>query len=339
MRILITGGLGFIGCNLADRFVRDGADVTVFDSAQRAGSMRNLQWLTDRHPNHFRVIRGDVRDAVAVRHAVAAADVVYHLAAQVAVTHSISDPRSDFEHNALGTLNVLEAARVLSPMPTVIFTSTNKVYGGLSNVEVRESGTRYELLARPHGIDEHCPLDFQSPYGCSKGAADQYVRDYARVFGLPTVVLRLSCICGPRQFGTEDQGWLAHFIGCCLRGDPLAIYGDGKQVRDILDVGDLVELLLKVSLRIATTAGSVYNVGGSGANAVSIWWELRDHLARLAPLPDVKFGLWRQADQRVYITDIRKAVRDLDWRPTINVQDAIFRLSEWARELQGVARA
>jgi len=210
-RILVTGGAGFIGSNLTDNLLTDGFDVTVFDALVRPGSQENLAWLRQRF-NRLHIVKGDVRDIKAVKDVVDDVDVIYHLAGQVAVTSSVSDPRYDFETNALGTLNVLEAARESGRRPIIVFTSTNKVYGGMEDVPVVERHSRYSFTECPNGISEAQPLDFHSPYGCSKGAADQYVRDYGRIYDLPTVVFRMSCIYGPRQFGTEDQGWVAHFI-------------------------------------------------------------------------------------------------------------------------------
>ena len=232
---LVTGGAGFVGSNLVHSLLHDGRDVTIFDAFSRPGSERNLAWLSSQHRNgHLRCIQGDVRDFDALRAAARDADVIYHFAAQVAVTSSVADPRTDFEINALGTLNLLESARLSGRHPIVVFTSTNKVYGGMEDVAVVGGETRYEYRDFPHGISESQPLDFHSPYGCSKGAMDQYVHDYARIYDLPTVVFRMSCIYGPRQFGTEDQGWLAHFMIAAATGRPITIYGDGKQVRDVL---------------------------------------------------------------------------------------------------------
>src|SRR5215831_10232687 len=254
--IVVTGGAGFVGSNLVSSLLDRGHHVTVFDSLARPGSERNLLWLRKRHPGlHY--VHGDVRDADALDSVVRRADVVYHLAGQVAVTTSVEDPATDFNVNALGTFNVLEAARRNGRRPTLVFTSTNKVYGGIEDVVVVERPARYEFQDPQSGISEDQPLDFHSPYGCSKGAADQYVRDYARIYHLPTVVFRMSCIYGPRQFGTEDQGWIAHFIISVLTGKPITIYGDGKQVRDVLYVEDLVRAFRLAVERIADVAGQV----------------------------------------------------------------------------------
>lgn len=327
--IVVTGGAGFIGSNLVNALL-DGRDrVVVFDSLARPGSDLNLAWLRTRHPG-LQFVQGDVRDQQMVREVVASADVVYHLAGQVAVTTSVEDPRSDFEVNALGTFNVLEAARQSGRHPAVVFTSTNKVYGGIDDVVVAERATRYEFAELPNGISERQPLDFHSPYGCSKGAADQYVRDYARIYGLATVVFRMSCIYGPRQFGNEDQGWLAHFIIAAVLGRPLTIYGDGKQVRDILFVEDLVRAFRLATEKIDDAAGQVYNIGGGAANALSVWSDFTALLEELTGRPpDVRFDDWRPGDQRCYVSDIRKATRDLGWRPTIDKRAGIARLVEW----------
>ena len=331
---LITGGAGFIGSNLADALASDGWVVWIFDLLARPGVERNLAWLQERHGGRIRFIRGDVRDFPAVAEAVRQAEVVFHLAAQVAVTTSLIDPRTDFEINALGTLNVLEAARQARHRPIVLYTSTNKVYGAMEEVPVVEEATRYRYADRPFGIDERQPLDFHSPYGCSKGAADQYVRDYARIYGLPTVVFRMSCIYGPRQFGTEDQGWVAHFVISAMTGRPITIYGDGKQVRDLLFVTDLVAAMRAAVERIDRTAGQVYNIGGGPEHTLSVWHEFAPLLGEILdrPLDPPAFGPWRPGDQKVYVSDIRKAMRDLDWRPQVGVREGLTRLAEWVRE-------
>ena len=327
--ILVTGGAGFVGCNLVDSLLQDGHHVVVFDALARAGSELNLAWLQTRHPT-VEFVHGDVRDFDAIKEVGRRADVIYHFAAQVAVTTSVTDPTTDFQVNALGTTNVLEAARLSNRQPTVIFTSTNKVYGGIEDVTVAETPTRYHFQEFPHGISESQPLDFHSPYGCSKGAADQYVRDYARIYGLPTVVFRMSCIYGPRQFGNEDQGWLAHFIIAAVTGKPLTIYGDGKQVRDVLFVEDLVSALRLAAEKIERTAGKVYNIGGGPQNALAVWHECGPMLKRLRRQNvDVTFCDWRPGDQKCYVSDIRKATRELEWEPQIDKETGIRRLWDW----------
>src|SRR5262245_52304365 len=262
-RALVFGGAGFIGSNLSKNLLESGYKVTVFDSLARRGSERNLQWLKQIDANKkMTFIHGDVRDFAAVQDAVEEADEVFHLAAQVAVTTSVDSPRTDFEINALGTLNVLEAVRISGRKTPIVFSSTNKVYGGLEDIGTVEGEFRYELRDVPFGVPESRPLDFHSPYGCSKGAADQYVRDYSRIYDIPAVVFRMSCIYGPRQFGNEDQGWVAHFMIAAATGRPLTIYGDGKQVRDVLFVEDLVKALRLAADRIDRSAGQLYNLGG-----------------------------------------------------------------------------
>jgi CDP-paratose 2-epimerase len=329
--VLVTGGAGFIGSNLVHALLSAGHHITVFDALLRRGTEHNLAWLRGQHPpGRLRFIQGDVRDFAALRTAVADADVIYHLAGQVAVTSSVEDPRTDYEINALGTFNLLEAARLGGRRPTIVFTSTNKVYGGMEDVVTVERATRYEYRDLPHGVSESQPLDFHSPYGCSKGAADQYVRDYGRIYGLPTVVFRMSCIYGPRQFGNEDQGWLAHFLIAALTGKPITIYGDGKQVRDVLFVEDLVRAFRLAAERIDSVAGQVFNIGGGPANTLAVWQEFQDLLADLkGEKVPVRYGEWRPGDQPCYVSDIRKANRLLGWEPRVSKEEGVRRLWEW----------
>jgi CDP-paratose 2-epimerase len=330
MRVLITGGAGFIGSNLAHHLITEGNEVILYDNLSRKGVERNLAWLRNEHRDSFRFIRGDVRDYKSLREVVRGIDVVYHLAAQVAVTTSVLNPREDFEINALGTFNLLEAARESGDNPVVVFASTNKVYGEMEDVDIVEEETRYSLRDYPDGIPEERPLDFHSPYGCSKGAADQYVRDYARIYGLPTVVLRISCVYGPRQFGNEDQGWLAHFVISAAFKRPITIYGDGKQVRDILYVDDLIRAFELATKHIDVTAGQVYNIGGGPENTISIWSEFRPILAELVGREiKVSYDDWRPGDQPVYVSDIRKAKRDFGWEPTVDKEEGIVKLWHW----------
>jgi len=341
MRALVTGGLGFIGCNVANRLLREGHDVIIFDNAHRAGVLQNLEWLRGLHGTRVSWVNADVRDAGAVQKAMQGVDAVFHLAAQVAVTTSLQNPQEDFSINAQGTVNVLEAARALSPAPIFVFTSTNKVYGGIDHVKVVERPTRYEFESEPQGISESCPLDFHSPYGCSKGAADQYVRDYKRIYGLRTVVLRMSCIYGPRQFGNEDQGWVAHFALTGLRGGEITIYGDGKQVRDLLYVDDLVDLMMTCVAQIDLTAGEVYNIGGGPDNTISVWAELHEPLANLiGKLPAVTYGAFRPGDQLVYISDIRKAHQQLGWSPKVRIAEGLKQMvKQWGPQWLAVKSA
>jgi CDP-paratose 2-epimerase len=268
------------------------------------------------------------------------ADAVFHLAAQVAVTTSVANPQEDFSINAQGTVNVLEAARRRTPMPVVLYTSTNKVYGGLDHLRVVERPSRYEFTDLRDGVPETCPLDFHSPYGCSKGAADQYVRDYHRIYGLPSIVFRMSCIYGPHQFGNEDQGWVAHFCMAGVRGGDLTIYGNGKQVRDLLYVDELVELMLRAYKNIDRIAGQVFNVGGGPTNTISVWTEFQDLLRPLiSELPSMKFDDFRPGDQKIYVSDIRKAQTQLGWAPRVKIEEGLRMLiANWKVNQQNPLR-
>ncbi|MDF2994719.1 MAG: rfbE [Xanthobacteraceae bacterium] len=332
--ILITGGAGFIGCNLADRLASEGYPVLVLDSLARPGVERNAEWLEARYPGRIRLVSEDIRDARAVNEAVSQADAVFHLAAQVAVTSSLLDPREDFAVNLQGTLNVLEALRVRGGSVPLLFASTNKVYGDLADIPLSVVGEAYQPddeILRGRGISEERPLDFHTPYGCSKGAADQYVLDYSRSFGIPAAVMRMSCIYGPRQLGTEDQGWVAHFMIRALEGEPVAVYGDGRQVRDILYVDDAVEAYVQAWRRIDRVKGRAFNLGGGPANAVS----LRQLMAHIEGLLGHRvmatFHDWRAGDQRYYVSDARHAVRELGLAPPIPWRSGVARLADWLR--------
>ena len=329
MRALITGGAGFIGCNLARYLASRGHTVRVLESLARPGSERNLAWLRETLGS-LDFVQADTRDAAATAAAAASCDAIFHFAAQVAVTSSVTDPVHDFEVNARGTLNVLEAARQHGS--AVFYTSTNKVYGGMDDVPVVELPTRYAYADLPEGASERQPLDFHSPYGCSKGSADQYVRDYARIYGLRTVVFRMSCIYGTRQFGNEDQGWVAHFLIAAVLGRLITIYGDGKQVRDVLYVDDLVRAFELAWERLDTTAGRVYNIGGGPANTLAVWAEFGPLLAELLgrPIP-VQYGPWRPGDQKVYVTDVRRAAAEFGWSPTLSAREGVTRLLHWVQ--------
>jgi CDP-paratose 2-epimerase len=330
-RYLITGGAGFIGSNYVHRLLKRGENVTIYDNLSRAGASRNIEWLKETFGEEaFSVIVGDVRDAALLTESASGSDVIVHLAGQVAVTTSVVNPRDDFESNALGTFNALEAARLSGRDPIFIYASTNKVYGGMEDVALKEEPTRWRYADLTYGCPETQPLDFCSPYGCSKGAGDQYVRDYARIYGLRSVVFRQSCIYGPRQFGIEDQGWLAWFIIAAVMGRQITIYGDGKQVRDALHVDDLLDAYDVAVARIEDVKGKVYNLGGGPENVISVWREFCPMLERLLGNKiDVARGDWRPGDQRVFYADIRKAERELGWKPKIKVGQGIEILFEW----------
>jgi CDP-paratose 2-epimerase len=327
----ITGGAGFIGSNYASRLLARGDQVTIYDNLSRPGASRNLTWLRETFgENAFRLVIGDVRDARLLADSVRGTEVLVHLAAQVAVTTSIVNPREDFEINALGTFNVLEAARLSGDKPIVLYASTNKVYGGMEDVSVEEAQTRWRYANLSHGCPETQPLDFHSAYGCSKGSGDQYVRDYQRIYDLPTIVLRQSCIYGPRQWGVEDQGWVAWMMIAAVTGRKLTIYGDGKQVRDLLFVDDLLDAYDLSVTKIEKVRGQVFNLGGGPENVISIWVEFGPMLEKLlgSKIP-VARGDWRPGDQKVFIADIRKAGRELGWTPKIGVEKGVQRLFDW----------
>ncbi len=318
-RVLITGGAGFLGINAAHHLIKEGWHVTLLDNLSRPGTERNLKWLLTHYPTHVSFVKEDVRNGAALAAHVSDQDAILHLAGQVAVTTSLVDPGTDFEVNARGTLNVLEAVRVNNPEAPLVFSSTNKVYGKL------------EHAAGP--CSEQQPIDFHSPYGCSKGAADQYVRDYARCFQMNTVVLRQSCIYGAHQYGTEDQGWVAHFVHSIVKERPLTIYGDGKQVRDLLDARDLSALYALVIEKIDRTRGEVYNVGGGPANQRN----LLDVIHKIGELtgrkPQYTFSHWREGDQAYYVSDVSKVERDLGWKPRIAFDEGLRDLIAWAESI------
>ena len=336
-RVLITGGAGFIGCNLADRLAGMGCEVVLLDSLARPGVERNLKWLLLKHRSRVRHVSADVRDAAAVQSAAAGAGVVFHLAAQVAVTTSLGDPRHDFEVNLLGTLNVLEAARGAGA--PVIFASTNKVYGDLGDVPLELASDCWrpkDARLSGAGVDEDRPLDFHSPYGCSKGGADQYVLDWARSYGLPTCVLRMSCIYGPHQMGTEDQGWVAHFLIRALAGEPITLFGDGRQVRDVLHVADAVDAYVAAWERIGSVSGRAYNLGGGPDNAVSLR-QVIGAIETLSGRPaDVRFEDWRPGDQKWFVADCSAARRDLGLGEPRGWREGLGDLADWLAS-EGVA--
>ena len=332
--VLVTGGAGFIGSNLIERLLRQPeTHVRLFDNLARSGVSHNVQWLKSL-PGSVRleILSGDVRDAPALVAAAEDVDEIYHLAAQVAVTTSVDQPRPDFEVNALGTFNVLEAARRSGRRPFLLFTSTNKVYGGLHSVPVEVEGSHYRA-SNPGfcGVDESENLDFHSPYGCSKGAADQYVRDYARIFQIPTVVFRMSCIAGPRQFGNEDQGWVAHFLYSVLDREPITIYGDGYQVRDVLHVSDLIDAMEAARLCRERTAGQIYNVGGGLARSVSV----REMLAEIESItgqqPELLYRTTRPGDQPLYISDTGKLTAETGWTARRSLRETVIAIYSFWR--------
>jgi CDP-paratose 2-epimerase len=333
MKWLITGGCGFIGCNAASQFLAAGEQVVVLDNMNRQGTKGNRAWL-ESLPGELSFVEVDIRDAGAAQEAVRKSrpDVLLHLAAQVAVTTSVRDPRTDFEINALGTLNLLEAVRLESPRTAFLYASTNKVYGSLKDLRVEENATRYVLPEMPHGVGESQPLDFHSPYGCSKGVADQYVLDYARIYGLRSVVFRQSCIYGPHQYGVEDQGWVAWMTIAALTGRKITVYGTGKQVRDLLYVDDLVRCYRAAVERIDRVAGEVFNLGGGPGNSASLIEFLRVLQAICGRPIEPGSGPARPGDQPYFVADIRKAERLLGWRPLVSVPEGVEQMAAWVKE-------
>jgi CDP-paratose 2-epimerase len=338
--VLITGGAGFIGTNVADRLLGMGRRVVLLDNLSRDGVDQNVTWLRLKYGSRVRVIVGDVRERADVRRAVEGVGHVFHLAAQVAVTTSLADPRTDFEINTLGTLNLLEELRAQERPPSIVYTSTNKVYGGLEDIRLQGNGKRYEpvdpnIAAR--GISESRPLDFHTPYGCSKGAAEQYVLDYSRSYGIPAVVFRMSCIYGPHQFGTEDQGWVAHFLIRALEATPITLYGDGRQVRDVLFVEDLVNAFLLAWSNIARLAGNAFNIGGGPERTTSLL-ELLETIERLhGRCPKLFFEASRTGDQRYYVTDPTSFQRATGWSPKVSPRQGIARLYDWLFQTRAIS--
>ena len=333
--ILVTGGAGFIGSNLADRLAQAGHTVRVFDALARPGVKANLDWLCRRHGARIEPIIADVRDRLAVEQAAQGVAAVFHLAAQVAVTTSLDAPEIDFDVNLRGTMHVLEALRRRADPPALVFASTNKVYGALADIPLARDGDAYlptDPVLRALGIDETRPLSFYTPYGCSKGAADQYVLDYARSFGVPTCVLRMSCIYGPRQRGTEDQGWLAHFLYSVRAGRPISIYGDGRQVRDVLFVDDAIDAYVAAWRRIDDVSGQAFNLGGGPANAVTLLEVLSEIGDITGRVPDLRFGDWRPGDQRYFVADMGRARQALDLGTATGWRDGLRRLARWVED-------
>ncbi|WP_309084773.1 SDR family NAD(P)-dependent oxidoreductase [Chelativorans sp.] len=339
--VVITGGSGFIGCNLAESFLRDGDHVVVLDNLSRPGVKENLEWLKGEFGDRVEPLVADIRDVDAIRPALSQAKAVIHLAGQTAVTTSLEDPFEDFEVNARGTLNILEAVRASGRRTPVIFASTNKVYGALDDLEMIELEDRYipaSMDIRQRGIGEDRKLDFCTPYGCSKGVADQYVLDYAKSFRIPTAVLRMSCIYGPHQFGTEDQGWVAHFLIRALKGEAIAIYGNGKQVRDVLHVADAVAAYRAVLARIDEVSGRTFNLGGGVHNAVSLRLVLQEIRRITGEEPRIGWGDWRPGDQYYFVADTARLQNELGWVAKIGWRDGLRSLADWLREARGLGR-
>lgn len=338
MKYLITGGCGFIGVNFAVNLLKRGDEVVLADNLSRKGTVSNLQYLLEKSKKvTFEHV--DIRsDFEKLKLLVEDCDVVFHLAGQVAVTTSVKNPKEDFEINALGTFNLLEAVRLSNKKPTVLYASTNKVYGGMEDIVIEDTGTRYSYKDLQNGISENRLLDFHSPYGCSKGAADQYVRDYARIYDLNSAVMRQSCIYGPRQFGIEDQGWVAWFTIAHLLKKPITIFGDGKQVRDVLYVDDLFEAWDVVSKSIKKTSGQAFNVGGGPKFTLSLL-EFIDLLGETTGRKvKYTFSDWRPGDQPVYVSDISKIAKTTDWKPKTTVKDGIKKMVTWISDNEALIK-
>jgi CDP-paratose 2-epimerase len=336
---LITGGAGFIGTNVAARLLQSGLRVRILDNLSQAGVETNLQWLCSTYGSCVDPVIADIRHRPAVRAALDGVSQVYHLAAQVGVDSSFADPILDFSVNAGGTLNLLEELRAHAAPPSLLFTSTKRVYGGLEDVDLVREGDHYVPASprtRDCGINERRRVAFQSPHGCSKGAADQYVLNYARMFGLPAVVFRLSCIYGPHQFGTARHGWVAPFIARALKDQPITIYGDGLQVRDLLFIDDLVDAMITAHDRIHDTAGEAFNVGGGPQCSISLI-ELVNLIEKLdRRRPHVEYKIWREADQRYYVSDTRKFRAATGWQPRTTLDVGLSALYDWLQTMRSV---
>jgi CDP-paratose 2-epimerase len=339
MKILITGGAGFIGVNSAKYFARQGHRIVIFDNLSRKGSNQNLEWIKSEYEIEF--FKGDLRkfvDLVDVFNYNGKFDLILHFAAQVAVTNSVVDPYEDFEINALGTFNLLEATRRYSQDATFIYSSTNKVYGEMEDLNIIEKEGRYMYRDLSEGVDESRNLDFHSPYGCSKGAADQYCRDYHRIYGLKTIVLRQSCIYGYRQFGVEDQGWVAWFCIASALEKPITIYGDGKQIRDVLFIDDLIRAFELAYINRRKSAGKIYNIGGGPENTMSLH-ELIDLLEQKKGIKiPISYDDWRPGDQRVFVGNIGKAKKELGWEPSVSPVEGVEKLYQWVTDHKDLFR-
>lgn len=334
MKYLITGGAGFIGSNLAKYLLDRNEEVIVFDNLSRKGTELNIRHLKKSYKNNLEFVQSDIRDISSLKKSMLYADVVFHLAGHVSITGSIENPREDFEVNVVGSLNILESARAMKKPPILIYSSTNKVYGNLLSLPMVEKDTRYEFIDPKdvNGVTEFSQLDFYTPYGCSKGSADQYFVDYSRVFNLPTIVFRQSCIYGPHQLGVEDQGWVAWFLIASELGLPINIYGNGKQVRDILFVDDLIGAYMKAIEKIKITRGQVYNIGGGKDLTYSIWREFQDKIKLFIKKdPGVNFFDWRPGDQKIFYSNNSKLLRDINWKPTTTSEVGLEKLYSWIR--------
>jgi len=335
MKYLITGGCGFLGSNIASEVLRRGHQLVVLDNLYRLGSTANLAWLQTQ--GQFTFIHGDIRNTNDVERTIQThqPDVIFHLAGQVAMTTSIADPRMDFEVNAGGSFNLLNAVRLYSPGSTVIYSSTNKVYGDLEQFKYEETDTRYQCIDKPLGFDESVTLDFHSPYGTSKGCADQYMLDFARIYGLNTVVFRHSSMFGGRQFATVDQGWLGWFTTKALEikngtlKEPFTISGNGKQVRDLLYASDTVALYLQAADDISKIRGQAFNIGGGIENSSSLL-ELFSFLEKELAINMTYTQLPpRECDQRVFVADITKIQEMIGWKPVVTKAEGIRKMFEW----------
>jgi len=332
--IVVTGGGGFLGANLANHYLNEGYRVLVYDNCSRKGSRENLAWLRQHKCSHnLEILEGDIRfPTKALVRAVESADALFHLAGQVAVTTSVSDPWNDFQINAMGTLAILELVRTSKgKRPVFLYSSTNKVYGGMEDIAIIEGEDSYAYRDFPKGIGEARHLDFHSPYGCSKGCADQYVRDYARIYELQTVVFRQSCIYGYRQFGVEDQGWVAWFVIAAVLGRPITVFGNGKQVRDVLFIDDLIAAFDLAWTNIGNTSGNVYNIGGGPENAISLCQLIQYLNKKVNPMLSVGYAQWRSGDQPVYVSDVSSAKQDFGWQPNVNCTVGIQYLVDWVQ--------
>ncbi len=333
-RVLVLGGAGFIGSNAADKFLKQGHEVTVFDNFSRIGSPLNAEWLKKNHAN-VKVVKGDIlHDRKLLEENVKDKDLVVHMAAQIAMTRAVANPEEDFDINVRGTMHVLEAMRKSKSNATMVFASTNKVYGKLSHIPVEEKQKRYDYKELKSGVSEEFPLDFNSIYACSKGACDQYVRDYANTYGLHNVVFRQSCIYGPRQFGIEEQGWLSWLTIAALKNKKITLYGNGKQVRDVLFIDDLVNAFELAHKNISRTKGQVYNIGGGPKFTLSLLElldEIEMHLGKKIPF---SYGDWRPGDQYIFVCDISKMKKDTGWEPKVSQKEGVKRLVEWTKENQ-----